>query len=121
MVRINCRLPQTPRTPTAAAAHYFDDVFSKPNGTQPKFRRSSTTRSIGNRSSFNVSANGDLHAEDDDEVQSAIGSVRNEQHEKERRKSEANEHVAKYVTDQLERIQSNESVFDEDEFEAQLE
>ena len=118
MVRINCRLPQTPRTPTAAAAHYFDDVFSKPSGTQPKIRRSSTTRSIGNRSSLNVSASGDLPGEDDDEVH---GSVQNEQQEKERRKSEANEHVAKYVTDQLERIQSNESVFDEDEFEAQLE
>ena len=120
MVRINCRLPQTPRTPTAAAAHYFDDVFSKPNAAKPRIRRSSTTRSIGNRSSFNVSASGDLSREDD-EAQSAIGSVRNEQHEGERRKSEANEHVAKYVADQLERIQSNEPVFDEDEYEAQLE
>ena len=107
---INCRLPQTPRTPTAAAAHYFDDVFSKPNGTKPKIRRSSTTRSIGNRSTFHVSTNGDTHDEDDDEL-----------YEKERRRSEANEHVANYVTEQLERIQSNESVFDEDEFEAQLE
>ena len=121
MIRINCRLPQTPRTPTAAAAHYFDDVFSKSNGTKPRIRRSSTTRSIGNRSSFNVSANGDLQGEDDDELESAIGSVRTEQHERERRKSEANEHVAKYVTDQLDRVHSNEAVFDEDEFEAQLE
>ena len=118
MIRINCRLPQTPRTPTAAAAHYFDDVFSKPIGAQPRIRRSSTTRSIGNRSSINVSVNGDLDGEDDDGVH---GSMQNEQYEKERRKSEANEHVARYVTDQLERIQSNESVFDEDEFEAQLE
>lgn len=87
----------------------------------PKIRRSSTTRSIGNRSSFNGSANGDLFDEGEDELQSAVGSVRKESKEKERRKSEANEHVAKYVTEQLERIQSNESVFDEDEFEAQLE
>ena len=90
-------------------------------GTMPKIRRSSTTRSIGNRSSFNVSANGDPVDEDEDELQSTVGSVRKENAEKERRKSEANEHIAKYVTEQLERIQSNESVFDEDEFEAQLE
>lgn len=120
VVRINCRIPQTPRTPTAAAGHYFDDVFSRPNATKPRIRRSSTTRSIGEQSSFNVSASGDSYREDD-EAQSAIGSVRNEQHERERRKSEANEHLAKYVADQLERIQSNESVLDEDEFEAQLE
>lgn len=50
-----------------------------------------------------------------------MDSVRKDNDEKGKRKSEANEHVAKYVTDQLERIQSNESVFDEDELEAQLE
>ena len=68
-----------------------------------------------------MSTNGDYHGEDDDEPTSAIGSVQTANGEKERRRSEANEHIAKYVTDQLERIQSNESVFDEDEFEAQLE
>jgi hypothetical protein len=26
---MNCRLPQTPRTPAAAATHYFDDVFTR--------------------------------------------------------------------------------------------
>lgn len=81
----------------------------------PRIRRSSTTRSIGNRSSFYTSANGDSYGEED------VDSVRADHDEKERRKSEANQHIAKYVTDQLERIQSNESVFDEDEFEAQLE
>ena len=49
---ITCRMPQTPRTPTAAAAHfsdsYFDETFSR--STEPRFhRRSSTSRSIGNR------------------------------------------------------------------------
>jgi len=116
--RVNCRLPQTPRTPTSAAAHYFDDVFtrsSKPRGEQPGVRRSSTSRSIGNRSSFNVSANGD------DDAHSADGSACTIGDERVRRQSEADQHIAKFVTDQLERIRSNESVFDEDEFEAQLE
>lgn len=116
--RVNCRLPQTPRTPTTAAAHYFDDIFtrsSKPRGEQPRVRRSSTCRSIGNRSSFNLSANGD------DETRSADGSAYTNGEERMRRQSEADQHIAKFVTDQLERIRSNESVFDEDEFEAQLE
>jgi len=116
--RVNCRLPQTPRTPTTAAAHYFDDVFtrsSKPKGQQAGVRRSSTSRSIGNRSSFNLSANGD------DDVRSADGSAYTNGDERGRRQSEADQHIAKFVTDQLERIRSKESVFDADEFEAQLE
>ncbi|KAI5291176.1 hypothetical protein KEM54_006038 [Ascosphaera aggregata] len=40
-------LPQTPRTPSTAAAHYFDDVFSR-HERKRSFRRSSTGgRSIG--------------------------------------------------------------------------
>ena len=117
---INCRLPQTPRTPSTAAAHYFDDIFSratKPGGVKPtRIRRSSTTRSIGNRSSFTTSVNGD-----GDDGASTFNSVGPDHEENERRKSEANQHVANYVTDQLERIRTNEPVFiDEDEFEAQL-
>lgn len=117
---INCRLPQTPRTPSTAAAHYFDDVFSRPSkamGDKSRVRRSSTGRSIGNRSSFNVSANGG------DDARSADGSAytNGTDGEGERRRSEANQHIVNYVTDQLERVRSHESVFDEDEFEAQLE
>lgn len=103
---ISCRLPQTPRTPTAAAAHladsYFDETFARPQG--PRIRRSSTSRSIDNRSSFNASVNGD---EDDSE-------------ERTRDRNHANQHVANYVTEQLERIRSKESIAAyEDEFEAQ--
>lgn len=109
-LRINCRLPQTPRTPSAAAAHYsdsyFDETFSR--SSKPRIRRSSTSRSLGNRSSFNTSINGDTDAD------SVVG-------ERERQRSEANFHVANYVTDQLERVRSNDSVaVYEDEFEAQL-
>ena len=113
--RINCRLPQTPRTPTAAAAHYsdsyFDETFSRSD--KPRIRRSSTSRSIGNRSSFNNSTNGDVHAEADFD--------HNADPEQARLRMEANQHVANYINDQLERVRSNESVaVYEDEFEAQL-
>ena len=117
VLSVNCRLPQTPRTPATAAAHYFDDVFSRPSkamGDKPRVRRSSTNRSIGNRSDFNISTN------DDEDARSANGSVYTNG-EGERRRSEANQHVANYVTDQLERIRSHEPVFDTDEFEAQIE
>ncbi|KAL8820850.1 MAG: hypothetical protein Q9223_001006 [Gallowayella weberi] len=107
---LNCRLPQTPRTPTAAAAHYFDDVFSrssKAGEDQPHLRRSSTSRSIGNRSSFSASADWGLqsHAIDDDG-------------DRERRKSEANDHIARYVTQALERIRTEGDATD---YETELE
>lgn len=115
--RINCRLPQTPRTPSTAAAHYFDDIFSrsaKASGGKPRFRRSSTNRSIGNRSSFNTSVNGDA-----DERESLANSAAPDGDDPE--KQEANQHIANYVIDQLERVRSNESAaVYEDEFEAQL-
>jgi len=109
---INLRLPQTPRTPSTAAAHYFDDIFSrsaKPSSgaRTPRLRRSSTSRSIGNRSSFNTSINGD-------ETPSEVP-------ESDRRRSEADLHVANFVNDQLEKVMSNDgSAVYEDEFEAQL-
>lgn len=68
---INCRLPQTPRTPSTAAAHYFDDTFSRGHRrksssvgtTTPgaRLRRSSTSRSIGNHSLYSPSDAGDDH------------------------------------------------------------
>ena len=119
--RINCRLPQTPRTPSTAAAHYFDDVFShsvKRSGTErERIRRSSTTRSIGNRSSFNESLNGDGDRAGAASSHSAVA----DDEEQDKRRKEADLHVANYVSDQLERIRSNESAaVYEDEFEAQL-
>ena len=115
---INCRLPQTPRTPSTAAAHYFDEIFSrsaKPaNGKPHHFRRSSTNRSIGNRSSFATSINGDS-----DDARSVANSAAVAKDDPE--KEEANRHIANYVTEQLERVRSNDSVaVYEDEFEAQL-
>ncbi|MCJ1413301.1 hypothetical protein MMC19_007406 [Ptychographa xylographoides] len=118
---INCRLPQTPRTPSVAAAHYFDDIFSRspkpPNGKPHHFRRSSTNRSIGNRSSFTTSVNGD----EEEEARASVAAMTLSNGDNEKEKNEADEHIAKHVQDQLERIRSNESaVAYEDEFEAQL-
>ena len=92
-------------------------------GQKTRVRRSSTGRSIGNRSSFNVSANGEEDGQpaDANGINGANGMDGIDGDEKERRSSEANQHIASYVTDQLERLRTNDSVFDEDEFEAQLE
>ena len=56
--------------------------------------------------------NGDVHPDSEDVDADDI--------ESERRRSEANQYVANYVNDQLERVRSNESVtLYEDEFVAQ--
>jgi len=117
---LNCRLPQTPRSPHTAAAHYFDDIFSrsaKPHRHgHPITRRSSTSRSIGNRSDFATSIHGDgdsiapLDDEHDDHPLSTIDSSA---------RGEADGHV--YIADQLRRLRSHVSLGAyEDEFEAQL-
>jgi hypothetical protein len=104
-------------------AHYFDDIFTrhavqdKTNKPNPKMRRSSTTRSIGARSDFDMSVNGDH-----DEVQSIGNSVESETAERERERQEADAHTANYVSEQLSRVRSHQSADFEigDEFEAQL-
>ena len=83
---INCRLPQTPRTPSTAAAHYFDDVFSqaakrRPSSRRgstrseaPTMRRSSTSRSLGAYSTYNTA----FTDPDDDPRYQAESDVRSE-------------------------------------------
>ena len=115
---INCRLPQTPRTPGTAASHYFDDVLSrhaKPaNGKRNHLRRSSTSRSIGLRSDV---------VDDAATVQNSVGGDNAADEEGWRKaREEADTHVASYVTSQLERIRTSDFATrdPEDEFEAQL-
>lgn len=62
---------------------------------------------------FPTESTGDITAGADEQDEPDLGRLR--------RKSEANQHVANYVNDQLNRVRSNEpvAVF-EDEFEAQL-
>ncbi|RAO66792.1 uncharacterized protein BHQ10_002804 [Talaromyces amestolkiae] len=109
---LNCRLPQTPRTPTTAAAHYFDDVFSHP-GRPPKggrrpsrlLRRSSTSRSIGNRSDFTASING-AGDEENEDATSTNGADDHMQ-----------ENFTTYIADQLNRVRSSATLGTyEDEF-----
>ena len=47
---VNCRLPHTPRTPSTAANHYFDDIFSRVKKPRPFMGRRYSTRSMDARS-----------------------------------------------------------------------
>lgn len=114
---MTCRLPQTPRTPTAAAAHYFDDVLS--TGPRPKkpsqLRRSSTARSIGFRSDFVTS---------DDEDATSSGRRKNSvgylDEDAIKAKRETEERFNHYVSSQLERVKTGMQDYEPDEFETSL-
>ncbi|KAF2404986.1 glycoside hydrolase family 63 protein-like protein [Trichodelitschia bisporula] len=113
---VNCRLPQTPRTPSTAAAHYFDDMWSRNKKDNPRpLRRSSTTRNIGN---------GQVPNGDDEESDfRRTNSVGHLDEEALKHKAELDEHVARYVSDQLKRIRSHDSHLSsaiQDEIEAKL-
>ncbi|OBT69651.1 hypothetical protein VE03_00711 [Pseudogymnoascus sp. 23342-1-I1] len=110
---VSCRLPQTPRTPSTGMAHYFDDVFGRhigqPESFKPKpIRRSSTSRSIGARSDFNSSINGDAHTEVERD------SLRNSVDPDETERDEVNRHVAHYVSEQLEKVLAEDGFEPED-------
>lgn len=116
---MTCRLPQTPRTPTTAAAHYFDDIWSAAG--KPKkphhLHRSSNSRSIGVRSDWETSTNGDEEVPPLNRSNS-IGYL---DAEAIKRKAEMDEHVANYVNDQLARVRSGDSAdVDCGEFETSL-
>jgi hypothetical protein len=103
---MTCRLPQTPRTPTTAAAHYFDDIFTETG--RPKkphhLRRSSTARSIGQRSDWATETAG----EEDATPRARLNSIGYLNQEDIERKSAIDKHVAHYVSDQLQRLQMKE-------------
>jgi len=105
---INCRLPQTPRTPTAAGAHYFDDIFHKQKNIRP-LRRSSTSRNIGN--TFMIGA--DDEEEGEPETKTArmkrVNSIGYLDAEARARKDAEEEELASYVTNQLRQMRSNDS------------
>lgn len=128
--RTNCRLPQTPRTPSSAAAHYFDDVFSRQRRASlgPRERRPTglarsltRTRSIGQRSDWSTatSTNGNAEDAEDEEGEDAGANGKPAERSWSIYKEEGNENAGKgedpddpinrYVQDQLARIKSNES------------
>ncbi|KAI0198716.1 Six-hairpin glycosidase [Astrocystis sublimbata] len=116
---ISCRLPQTPRTPSAGMSHYFDDTLHRhihlnKKPTKPHMRRSSTARSMGARSDFDAaSMNGD------DEARSVVP----DNPEREAERKEADEHLHKYISDRLQRViddddNDEEQTVDREEYEA---
>ena len=121
MPSMTCRLPQTPRTPGAAADHYFDDILFS-TGPRPKkpftLRRSSTTRSIGFRSDYETSINGD----DEDPVspvrrKNSVGYLDEEEI---KAKKEIQDKFNNYVSRQLERVRTGRQDYEPDEFETTL-
>lgn len=107
------RLPQTPKTPRRAVAHYsdsyFDEALSK-SPTTPRIRlyRSNTGRSIGNPRSRSDSANGGVPI-------SRYTSVEDE----EIARAEAHQSLAEDMAQALTKIRTNDSV-DGDEYETQI-
>lgn len=87
-------------------AHYFDDIFHRninvgsPNRpSKPHMRRSSTARSIGARSDFDISVNG----EDFD-----TRSVAPDDPEREAERKEADAHLHQYISEQLQKVKDND-------------
>ncbi|KAK4228465.1 Six-hairpin glycosidase-like protein [Podospora fimiseda] len=81
---VNCRLPQTPRTPSAGMAHYFDDILHRHTGgamtprspmMSPRLRRSSTSRSIAARSDFDINDLNGYEDEADESFPRRKGSI----------------------------------------------
>lgn len=104
-------------------SHYFDDVFAR-NLTRrgsatsiQHIRRSSTARSIGIRSDFDTDVNGT-------EANASLGhSIHADDPERERERSEADEHMHQYISDQLARFKDDEGAetfFRQDEYEARV-
>ena len=128
---MNCRLPQTPRTPASAASHYFDDVFTRQrrkslSGTRRNsLARSLTrTRSIGARSDWTnggdktpgaASTNGGDDEDGDDEAAASTErparqySIYKEDPSEHGPKESNDDHITKYVQEQLQRLKTNES------------
>lgn len=113
---VNCRLPHTPRTPSAAAAHYFDDIFSRVAKKPHAYMgRRHSTRSIDARSDWTNTETATVKDEDFED-------------EKERKAREQDDkEVLEYVNNKLKRVLSvskgkddEEAIDLSDDFEAQL-
>lgn len=115
---MTCRLPQTPRTPTAAAAHYFDDVFTAAGKPKKPYqlRRSSTSRSIGFRSDWES-------GNDEDDEEGGMSPIKRKNsvgyldEEAIKQKQAMEERLNHYVSGQLERVKTGMGDVDQDEFE----
>ena len=104
--RINCRTPQTPKTPFASAAHYFDDIFSRSrrlSEVSKHKRQLSRSRSIGARSDWNASVTDDKNT-----TLSRSNSVGYIDEEGLKQREEWEQHVTRFVNERMERLQAGE-------------
>ncbi|KAL9088106.1 MAG: hypothetical protein Q9159_003304 [Coniocarpon cinnabarinum] len=132
---VTCRMPQTPRTPTTAAAHYFDDVFARRKSidssrpTTPKLARRSSLKPTNGVPADNKDE--DYFGKEGDDMVAATkkaadahtrtASVGAPDEVSKQRMQDADNHLANHVTNQLERLKTNEPASKvHDEFEAQL-
>ncbi|KAK5660888.1 hypothetical protein OQA88_12261 [Cercophora sp. LCS_1] len=136
---VNCRLPQTPRTPSIGMSHYFDDILHRHvDGTRtpkspllspnmPRLRRSSTSRSLAARSDFDTNDLNGYDEEADGDFPARRGSVGHHMlndPNKVRERQEADQHLHTYITQQLEKVRVEQSANGYsvgDEFEAHAE
>lgn len=83
-------------------SHYFDDVLHRnAKDGKRRIRRSSTARSIGARSDFDTSLNGD-----DDARSTHTGYIfPPDDPERVKEREEADSHMHRYISDQLNRHQ----------------
>lgn len=114
--------------------HYFDDILHRyDKAPTPRLRRSSTSRSMGARSDFFIGTDDAdpyavAHDDHDDDGRTHSrpttrpGSVYFQDPERARQRSEADQHLHHYISEQLERIKNERSANgygQGDEFEAQ--
>ena len=104
LCRVEARIPQTPKTPSASAAHYFDDVFSRQRGisgvtrSRRPFSRSSSICARNDRGVTNYrKEEGSLTRS------SSIGYLNAEEI---KQREEWDHHVAKYVSERMESLKS---------------
>jgi hypothetical protein len=124
----NCRLPQTPRSPSSAAEHYFDDTFSRqrraslgPRRPTGLARSLTRQRSIGQRSDWGNGstappsepgdeedrADGNIYKDANDELAEAANVARKAG--KGRDLEDPDDPINRYVREQLERLKAHES------------
>lgn len=127
---MKCRLPQTPRTPSAAMGHYFDDIIDRgfsgrpqtPSSPQLRRRSSISGRSIGNRSG-SIDING---TNNHSEVTTRRPSVSNgtggglglqvlQNEDLLREKKEADEAMRHYISEQLDKVKHDRDMEDRED------
>lgn len=104
MYRVEARIPQTPKTPFASAAHYFDDIFSRQisiSGESRSKRQFSRSRSTSARNEGDVTR---YRKEGGPLTRSSSIGYLNEEEIKQR--EEWDHHVAKYVSERMEILKS---------------